>query len=198
MKDTILIPFIFFIIISAASCDRTKDANTSLPIGYKFFNLEQAGWKSKSASHNLSNIEYTATWVPIQYYIIKNSGNGNPSLIDSIYQSHKDERVIEVEFKHTAKDDLLKTQYTQMDYESAVKYMSFSLEKDFVAITQLGDTINCSGVTFERNFKVAPFKRILLHFGGIPENDQIQLVYHDKLFSNGILKFKFTEKPLKL
>lgn len=165
---------------------------------YKFFNLERAGWKSKSVSHNFSNIAYTATLVPIQYYIIKSEGFNDPSRIDSIYHEHKRERVIEMQFEHDTKDDLLKSDYTNTDYESAVKYMSFSIQNDFVAVTQTGDTIPCAGVTLERNFKIAPFKRMLLHFGNVDENEQIQLIYQDQLFGNGIVKFMFKETPLKL
>ena len=197
MKKQFLILLFFLIAIIIYSCKSDMESS-KVEESYKFFNLEQAGWKSKSISQSFSDISYTATLVPIQYYIIKNKSFENPSIIDSIYQEHKRERVIEIEFQHNSKNDLLKSEYTNLSYESAVKYMSFSIEKDFMAITQSGDTISCSGVTFERNFKLAPFKRALLHFGNIPENEQIQLVYQDQLFGNGIIKFKFKEIPLKL
>nr|WP_299384827.1 hypothetical protein [Allomuricauda sp.] len=197
MKGTLLVSVLLVSVLLFA-CKRKAEIDYSLSPDYKHYNLERMGWKSRTASHHLSEIEYTATWVPIQYYIIKTLGNEHLPAVDSIYQSHKDERVIEVEFKHDSRDDLLKSKYTHRDYETAVKYMSFSLEKDFVAVTRQGDTINCSGITFERNFNLASFKRVLLHFGDIPEDEEIQLVYHDRLFNNGILKFKFTEIPIKL
>lgn len=197
MKNFILIFQVIVVSLLIFACKEDTDI-AQVDESYKFFNLERAGWKSKSISQNFSSIAYTATMVPIQYYIIKNESFDNPSRIDSIYNKHKTERVIEMVFRHDSKDDLLKSEYTKLDYESAVKYMAFGIEKDFMAITQSGDTINCSGVTFERNFKLAPFKRLLLHFGNIPENDQIQLVYQDHLFGNGILKYKFKEAPLKL
>lgn len=195
MKGKIL--FYVIITIFFYSCKQNTDFSHKKD-SYKLFNLEHAGWKSKSITQNLSNISYTATLVPVQYYILKEKGLLNSQELDSIYESHKRERVIEVVFQHANKDDLLKREYTERTYESAVKYMSFNIEKDFIAITQLGDTINCSGVTFERNFKLAPFKRMLLHFGNINEEDKIQLVYHDQLFGNGLIKFKFKEIPLKL
>ncbi len=165
---------------------------------YKFFNLERAGWKSKAISQYFSGMGYTATLVPIQYYLIKEKGFDNPSEIDSLYEAYKTERVIEMEFRHDSKDDLLKKAYTGRNYEASVKYMAFSMSKDFMAVTKSGDTVQCSGAVFERNFKLAPYKKLLLHFGGIPEDEQIQLVYQDQLFGNGIIKFKFTETPLKL
>ncbi len=197
MKGFIAVLFVLFIVPFFSNC-KTDTGLEEIDTSYKFFNLERAGWKSKSVSQHVSNIDYTATLVPLQYYIIKNKGFENPATIDSIYQTHKTERVIEMEFRHDSKDDLLKSEYTGLGYKEAVEYMAFSIEKDFTAITQSGDTVNCSGVTFERNFKLAPFKKLLLHFGSIPENEQIQLVYQDQLFGNGILKFKFKEIPLKL
>lgn len=187
----------FMAILLLVSCQKEKTKPKS-KIEYKLFNLEQAGWKSKSVSHFFTGIEYKATLVPLQYYILKSEGNTDLAKVDSIYNSVKNERVLEVEFQHEKEDDLLKSEYTQRNYEESVKYMSFHIEKDFKAVTQSGDTVNCSGVTFERNFKVAPFKRLLLHFGNIPEEENIQLLYNDQLFGNGLMKFKFTETPIKL
>ncbi|PKV51940.1 hypothetical protein ATE84_4040 [Aquimarina sp. MAR_2010_214] len=190
--------FVFLgILLFFSSC--IKDSKTQdSKIEYKLFNLENSGWKSKSVSHFLSDIEYKATLVPLQYYILKNEGNHDLHKVDSIYESLKRERIIEIEFQQEQEDDLLKSEYTNLDYESAVKYMSFTIENDFKVVTQSGDTIPCLGTTFERNFKVAPFKRLLLHFDNISPEENIKLVYQDHLFGNGILKFKFTETPIKL
>ncbi|WP_425236615.1 hypothetical protein [Ulvibacterium sp.] len=197
MKSSPTILLIILVVLISNGCKTDTDLGKTYE-SYKFFNLERAGWKSMSISQSFSNISYTATLVPIQYYMVKNEGPEDPYRIDSMYQAHKTQRVIEMEFRHESKDDLFKSQYSNLDYESAVKYMAFSIEKDFMAVTRSGDSINCSGVTFERNFKLAPFKRLLLHFGNIPENEQLQLVYQDGLFGNGIIKFKFKETPLKL
>ena len=165
---------------------------------YRFYNLANAGWKSKTLFHNVKQINYKATQVPIQYYIYKDNVNEDVAVVDSIYNSLSQERVIEFEFQHDSKDDLLKGDYTKRGYTEAVKYMSFQLQNDFEVITASGKRIMCSGVTFERNFKLAPFKRVLLHFTGIPENENIQLLYEDKLFGNGLFKYNFKETPLKL
>jgi hypothetical protein len=67
------------------------------------------------------------------------------------------------------------------------------LDRDFYVVTSKNDTIPCSGVNFERNFKIAPFQKVLLFFSGIDPNDKIQLVYKDYLFKKGTLKFKFKD-----
>ena len=194
MQQKILI--ISLIVLNIFSCKK-KEKNTS-DADFKLYNLASAGWKSKTMTHTLSDIDFKATQVPIQYYILKNADSKEAAYIDSIYKLHSKERIIEFEFKHDSKDDLLKNKYTKKDYTESVKYMSFKIENDFKVVTQSGDTIPCAGVHFERNFKLAPFKRLLLHFGNIPENENIQLVYNDNLFKNGLLKYQFKETPIKL
>ena len=179
------------------SCTERNNEST-IKIEDKIFEMESNGWKSKSIAFTFSDIQYKATEVPLQYYILKNEGSSNLEKVDSIYQSVKEERIVEFEFQQEDSKDLLQAEFTNKDYEASVKYMSFYIERDFKVVTQSGDTIRCSGVNFERNFKVAPFKRLLLHFGNIPEGETIQLIYDDQLFGNGLIKFNFKEKPITL
>ncbi|MDO5969785.1 hypothetical protein Q4Q35_08195 [Flavivirga aquimarina] len=188
----ILLLLVFSVLIS---CNKSSKSN-KLP-EYKFFNFQQQGWKSKCVTHFVNDINYTATEVPIQYYFLKNN-QSNYNKVDSLYQLNAKERIIEIEFQHANAADLLLEDYTDKTYKEAVKYMAFILEKDFTVVTSSKDTIRCSGVNFERNFKVAPFKRVLLYFNNINPNDHIKLIYQDHLFKNGIIKFNLIDKPLKI
>jgi len=164
---------------------------------YQLFSFSNTDWKSKKITYILEEISYTAIEVPLQYYILKN-GIQETKAVDSVYGTLNKERVLEIEFEHSERKDLLLKDFTQRSYDDAVKYMSFFIEKDFEVITSSGDTIQCSGVNFERNFKVAPFKRLLLYFNNINPDETIKLVYKDNLFGNGIMEFNFQEIPLKL
>lgn len=183
-------------ILPVSSC-KNKDRLDVASSKYSWFNFENQGWKSKRVTQFVGDINYTATEVPLQYYILKSIGS-NYASVDSIYKANDRERVIEIEFQHADQVDLLLSDYTNKSYKDAVKYMAFNIRKDFKVITSSHDTISCAGVNFERNFKVAPFKRLLLHFNDINPDDNIKLVYQDELFGNGIIKFNFTEAPLKL
>ncbi len=183
---------LFLIIFSCNKNDEISEYSDS-----KLFKLGLENWKSKRINKIAGEIKYTATEVPLQYYLLKNIGN-NPKKIDSIYSVNKKERIIEVEFTHAKEDDLLKKDYTNKSYDDAVKYMAFTIGKDFTVVTSSNDTIKCSGVNFERNFKVAPFKRALLYFNNIKPTDNVKLIYQDHLFGNGLIKFNFNEIPLKL
>lgn len=180
------------------SCDKKENKNIKdvddSAIRYKLFQLEDMGWKSKNNSQQIEDINFTATEVPIEYYLLKDQGKSDLFNIDSLYNQNKFERIIEFTFTQEDEEDLLKEDFTNLSYEEGVKYMSFNMENDFYIVTSRNDTVKCSGVNYERNFKVAPFQKIMLFFSGIQPKDKIQLIYNDKLFGKGIVKFKFEEQ----
>lgn len=193
MKVCNILVFVLFIFL-LISCKKEPENNQQdYEIRSRYFNLEKIGWKSRSYTQMVDDIGFTATEVPIQYYLLKDLGNQNLKQVDSLYEENKKERIIEFVFQQDEEKDLLGKDFTGMDYTDAVKYMSFGLDKDFYVVTSKKDTIPCSGVNFERNYKIAPFQKVLLFFSGIDPNDKIQLIYNDFLFRKGTLKFKFKD-----
>lgn len=188
----------FVMLIIFISCKNDNDIKSDSKIRHRYYNLENQGWKSKMHNQKVDNIDFTATEVPIIYYLLKDLGNVDLVKIDSLYEENKKERIIEFTFEDEDQKDLLEEKFTNMDYKNSVEYMSFNIQKDFTIVTTKNDTIQCSGVIFERNFKIAPNHKLLLFFSGINPNDKIQLIYQDKLFKKGTLKFRFKEPILKL
>lgn len=185
-------------VIGLVSCNtgnEEKGSNTA--ISHKLFQLENRGWKAQRITHFVNDIHYSATEVPNEYYLLKSEGSNNLSRIDSLSRNHNRERVMEFEFEHINEDDLLMKDYTTLDYDKSVTYLASTISRDFTVVTSMNDTIRCSGVQFERHFKVSPFKRVILYFGNIDPSENIQLIYNDRLFNNGIFKFKFNELPFK-
>jgi hypothetical protein len=193
MKVCNILVFVLFIFLFASCKKETENNQQDAEIRDRYFNLEKAGWKSRSYTQVVDDIGFTATEVPIQYYLLKDLGNQNLRQVDSLYEENKRERIIEFVFQQDEEKDLLSQDFTGMDYTQAVKYMSFGLDKDFYVVTSKKDTIPCSGVNFERNYKIAPFQKVLLFFSGIDPDDKIQLIYNDFLFRKGTLKFKFKD-----
>lgn len=183
--------FVIFILL-VVSC-RKENKNQDSEIRERYFNLENLGWKSRSYTQVVDDIGFTAIEVPIQYYLAKSQGIENLKHVDSLYEENKRERVIEFIFQQDEEKDLLGADFTGLNYTDGVKYMSFGLDKDFYVVTSKKDTIQCSGVNFERNYKIAPFQKVLIFFSGIDPNDKIQLIYNDYLFKKGTLKFKFKD-----
>jgi hypothetical protein len=193
MRGLISLVVIFFF-----SCADKKEAPDEEEIRFRYYNLENQGWKSKKHIQQIDNIDFTATQVPIQYYLLKEMGNEDLIKVDSIYEENKRERVIEFTFEEDNEKDLLLKEFTNLEYRDAVKYMAFTIEKDFYVVTSKKDTIKCNGVQFERNFKVAPSNKLLLFFSDINPDDKIQLVYNDNLFGKGVIKFNFIDPLLNL
>lgn len=184
----------FFIALFSCKDEESFDDSK---LRYEYFRMADIGWKSRKYTQNVDNITFTATQVPLQYYILKELGTENLQAVDSIYKENEMERVVEFEFSHENEQDLLTEKFTGMNYTESVKYMSFGLERDFYAVTPDKDTVPCSGITFERNFKIAPYHKVILFFTNIKPNEDIQLVYQDKLFKKGIFKFNLSEKITK-
>ncbi|MCF6133249.1 hypothetical protein [Flavobacterium wongokense] len=190
----ILLGFVLF------SCKNDKDAKTKddSAIRYRYYNLQNRGWKSLTHSQKVDNINFTATEVPIVYYLLKDNKDDDLIKVDSLYEENKRDRIVEFEFQDQDEEDLLLEKFTNLDYQKGVEYMSFTIQDDFSVVTSKKDTIPCSGVIFERNFKIAPYHKLMLFFSGINPNDKIQLIYKDNLFRKGTLKFRFKEPILNL
>lgn len=180
------------------SCDtKNKSSIANNQISYKNYEGSGQNWKSKTVSHFGTDITYRATEIPKNYFFTKNL-KGTSEHIDSIVKNTGLERIIEFEFENSDGEDLLESQFTQMDYDDSVIYLANTIQKDFKIVTSTNDTLSCIGVQLERHFQVTPFKRLLLFYNGVSENENIQLIYQDNLFKNGIFKFSFNENLLEL
>lgn len=178
------------------ACESGNGSSTTA-FSQKLFEYENQGWKSQRITQFADGIHYRATEVPNEYYLLKSEGKNNLHLLDSLSRNFERERIIEFEFEEINEEDLLKEEFTRMNYDESVTYMASRIQGDFIAVTSGNDTIACSGVQFERHFKVSPFKRILIYFNNIDPSENLQLIYRDRLFDNGIFKFKFNELPFK-
>ena len=192
MKELNKYYFLFFFLV-LFSCKKQEHITNDSEIRDRYFNLEKIGWKSRIYNQLIDDINFTATEVPIQYYLLKDKGNENLTLVDSLYEQNKTERIIEFSYHQDEEKDLLDKKFTGLSYEDGIKYLSFGLDKDFYVVTSKNDTIQCSGVNYERNYKIAPFQKVLLFFSGVDPNEKIQLVYEDYLFKKGTMKFKFKD-----
>ncbi|HEX9981246.1 MAG TPA: hypothetical protein VGB50_11850 [Flavobacterium sp.] len=194
IKYTLLL--CLFFCVSCQDKEAGNDPEGSLRIRY--YNLQDIGWKSKSHVQKAGEINYAAAEVPIVYYLLKDQGHEDLLKIDSLYEQNKTERIIEFSFTQDEEKDILRNEFTGMPYDNAVKYMSFELQKDFYVVTSRHDTIPCAGTNFERSYKIAPYQKVMLFFSGIKPGEELQLVYNDRLFGNGTLKFKFKNSYTKI
>jgi len=180
-------------IVVLISCKKETVGEDDSDLRSRYFQLEKIGWKSKLFTQKVDDISFTAIDIPIQYYLLKDRGTENLFEIDSLYEQNKMERVIEFTFQQDDEKDLLGKGFSLLPYDKTIEYMSFKLNDDFYIVTSKNDTIACNGVSYERNYKIAPFQKVLLFFSKIDPNDKIQLVYKDRLFGKGTIKFRFKD-----
>ncbi|WP_428741577.1 hypothetical protein [Tenacibaculum sp.] len=159
---------------------------TNFKDNVKFFEFNNQDYKGFKKTILIEDVFYTAAILPKDYYILKNLDQKDS--LDLYREKLKKEEVIQLDFQQIEGEDLFKKK--NFDYEKCVKYLSFNIKRDFYAITSKGDTIKPKGVFFERNYTLAPYKRVLIFFSFPYEiNTEVKLVYNDKLFEKGILKF---------
>lgn len=191
----VLISFFAFAVLFCSCKDKSED-NSDLE--FRYFNLEKTGWKSRIQSQKIDDMSFRSVLVPLQYYLLKQNGNNRLEQVDSIYKANENERIIEFMLENDRGEDVLDSKFTNQDYTSSVEYVSFKIEKDFYLIANNKDTIKCSGVLHERNYKIAPYTKIMLFFSGVDPNAKIQLIYNDVLFGKGMMKFTFKDPIIKL
>ena len=79
------------------SCKNNERPNSDKEdaIRDRYFRLQNIGWKSKTYSQKVDDINFTAIEVPIQYYLLRNSKTTDLTTVDSLYEENKKEKVIE-------------------------------------------------------------------------------------------------------
>jgi hypothetical protein len=82
-------------------------------------------------------------------------------------------------------------------YDYRVKYTSFDMQND-VYLVQGKDTLKPGLFQFERIFEAAPYGTAMFAFDNtlFNKNNEFTVVYNDKLFDKGFIKFNYKNKQL--
>ncbi len=85
---------------------------------------------------------------------------------------------------------------SQQEYSSRINYCAFAIQQD-LKLAAGTDTIPCALVQFERTFEAGPGLTFTLAFPRKSiHSEEIDFIYYDNLFQNGIMKFRFTKAAL--
>jgi hypothetical protein len=94
--------------------------------------------------------------------------------------------------------ELLKYKNTSaQQYSDRVNYFAFGMQND-IALVDGNDTLHCDLYHYERAYDVAPSATMLLGFAkknGSDRKDKT-LIFYDRTFNKGMLKFKFAASTL--
>jgi hypothetical protein len=95
--------------------------------------------------------------------------------------------------------ELLKSGLTAAgEYDNRVKYFSFGMQQD-IQLVDGNDTLPCTMYHFERAYDATPVCTILLGFNkdNSKEGKAKTLLFYDRTFNKGLLKFTFKENRLQ-
>lgn len=178
---------------------RTDHSNEAYIVGksnvIKFKNSEVEVLTSPSGSaieqitEQRDNIVYKISKIDTKSHLIRQGVTDSVEL-EVATSDLQNEQLFYIEFRDNLKKDLLKQEFKDDYYSSAIEYLTDRLKSDFVMVFE-NDTIEPSFYSYERNFHVASFERILLGFSNVKTDGNMELIYQDRLFRKGTIKFKF-------
>lgn len=89
---------------------------------------------------------------------------------------------------------------TLQDYETRYQYMISQAAQDFTLVYNKTDTVYPISYLFETNYNLTPIETVVIGFK-LPNDLQVaandmQIIYRDRVFNNGIVKTLFTQKDI--
>jgi hypothetical protein len=101
-------------------------------------------------------------------------------------------RIKSIKGTHPLKDGNI----VQKEYFEKLQYY-INAQSDFKLVIDDSDTLECSLYHFERNFGSAPYINVNIGFKRDREiTNNVTLLYFDRVFSNGLIKYKYDEEKL--
>lgn len=187
--------FYFYFLIVIHLLISCRGDNGKEELEYKYYKLEKEGWKSTSISEDLGDVKCKATQVPVAYYVIKNIGSSDLIKVDSISNSHKRERIIEIDLESEGNKDFVDVVSANFSESQLIEYFSFGIVNDFYLISK-NKKHKCKSVIYQSDGQKILKPKLLLFFSGVNPDEDCYLQYRDKLFNNGVLNFRF-QKPIE-
>ena len=140
--------------------------------------------KSSSKTHN--GITYSFRMMSATDFLTK---KGEQVALGDRAELDK-ETVVIVTFNSSNKHkDIFELEQMAFDKEAATQYLIGALGDD-VTIEQGGKTLTPTGVHYETNFGEIGQLRAFLYFDGIELSKPAKVVYYDRLFGAGLLRFE--------
>lgn len=100
------------------------------------------------------------------------------------------ETVVIVTFNSSKKgSDIFELEQMTIDKEAAIQYLIGALGND-VTIEQAGESFKPKGVHYETSFGEIGHLRAFLYFDGVRLSNSAKVVYYDRLFGAGLLRFE--------
>jgi len=147
-----------------------------------------------SVEREMDGFDFSLQYLPASYMlskqVVQNKNTNNKVSLEDFAGIHFFNFRIRKQDKN---GEVLRNELTSIEeYKERVEYYSFDFKNDIFLI-QGNDTIPCEMSHFERAYDATPYCNIMVGFPSkeIIGNEDCTIVVHDKIFDNGILKFRF-------
>lgn len=182
------------IVLVVWRCDRLNTADQ-----IKRFVLDETHGYIKKQQVN--GIDFRVLLSPPEFESIRRlerKEHWNKTDFDSVYSSVKDHRLFYFQMGTEQGQNLLQnSSTTNEDYNTKLQHLIGSIKDDFYLVSE-GDTVSCALHHFERGYGLSPNMNITLVFPKEESAGQsATLIYNDRLFETGVVKFPFTRETLE-
>lgn len=199
MRKTI---YILLLLVITSACNTVPE---SLPVTEYIKWVENPKNQLKKEK-TIGDYAYKVFYKPAEYIALReavNKGDQNNTQainkriqdITGFYQFNFD--IVSADGKTSA---LKQNTTNEQEFGARINYFVSHAQQDF-KLVQGTDTLACISYHFERTYDITPNNTILLGFE-IPKNENedkredIQLIFKNRLFNSGDIKFQFSEKTL--
>lgn len=191
---------LLLLLFASTACNKTPDK-----LGMKEYIkwVEHPDNKLKR-SKTIGEYAYKVFYKPSEYIALREAVNAekldNPEAIlkrteeiDGVYQFNFD--ITSADEKHSV---LKHNVNNDAEYGARINYFVSHAQEDFKLVSDT-DTIPCTVYHFERTYGITPQNTILLGFEKTKKSSEhdIQLIFKNRLFNSGDIKFTFTQNTLK-
>jgi hypothetical protein len=163
--------------------------------------LEYKNWVESDLKEvkKVDGLVFSVQFKPALYMaMLEMRGFENVSKLDSISKTFNDQ----VDFNFVVEnvksnDEPLRYEVDYSEYQKRVAYTLSGFERDFYIINGK-QTVPCSFAHYEPTYNIGAKNVFVLSFGlKLDVNQDLQLVYEDKVFNKGVLKFFWSSSELK-
>ena len=189
--------FIFFILLIVTGCKKVSVVDAANYV--KYVDNPDNGLIQEYKNEDKA-LQITTQYKPTEYLAIKEIG---PTAFhpDSILTLAK-----EFEGGHhfgftisslQSGYDVIKEKLSPKAYLDRVTYLTGAIRNDFKLLVGL-DTVPCTIAHYERNYNISPNNNFMLvcPYSGVTDED-LTLIYDDKIFGEGKLEFTIKNKNIK-
>jgi hypothetical protein len=154
---------------------------------------------SCQTTQSLVAADYSIKWLPPFYSYLASNEALNAKACQHINKLNQNQRPEVLEFLFEIKIKNQKQSLSNLNNLEkntvAVDYLSAQISRDLQMITESNDTLPCLSSQLERHYSIDDKTTLLLHFSSKKDwGKSLTILFNDRLFNQGIIKFNFLSK----